>query len=444
MLVAWYAGADDVIGMRWARVSIERFRHGGKADGPRLQSRLAIDGGTTGSRNPLPGHDRLMGQDELDELAEVIRSGQLGRHGGTKVKELERAFAERYGVKHAIAVSSGSAADHTAIAMIDPEPGDEIITTPCTDFGTMLGILFQNAIPVFADLDPQTLCLDPLSVEAKITPARARFWRRISLAVWPISTRCVEIGDRHGIPVIEDCAQAQLAELDGRLAGTIGQIGCFSFNNTKHLNCGEGGMVITNDDALARRARLFADKAWPRDEDERYSLFLGQNYRLNELEGAVALVGLRRLDENVAARRRAVESIYERIAGVPGIQIPDALAWRAARATGSCICSSTTGSIAGEVAAALAAEGIPFSASYVTPLYTWPVLRDANTYGRSRFPFDSPYTDRPFDYAPGLCPVFEERREQLILLSVDEQWTDADADDVATAIQKVIPRFRRS
>ena len=97
-----------------------------------------------------------MGQDELDELAEVIRSGQLGRHGGTKVKELERAFAERYGVKHAIAVSSGSAADHTAIAMIDPEPGDEIITTPCTDFGGILGILFQNAIPVFADHHPQT------------------------------------------------------------------------------------------------------------------------------------------------------------------------------------------------------------------------------------------------------------------------------------------------
>ncbi len=122
---------------------------------------LAIDGGTPVRATPLPGHDRLMGQDELDELASVIRSGQLGRHGGSKVKELERAFAERYGVKHAIAVSSGSAADHTAIAMIDPEPGDEIITTPCTDFGTILGILFQNAIPVFADLDPQTLCLDP-------------------------------------------------------------------------------------------------------------------------------------------------------------------------------------------------------------------------------------------------------------------------------------------
>lgn len=381
-----------------------------------------------------------MGQDELDELSEVIRSGQLGRHGGTKVKELERAFAERYGVKHAIAVSSGSAADHTAIAMIDPEPGDEIITTPCSDFGTILGILFQNAIPVFADLDPQTLCLDPASVEAKITP-RTRAILAVHLFGGLADIDALKaIGDRHGIPVIEDCAQAQLAELDGRLAGTIGQIGCFSFNNTKHLNCGEGGMVITNDDALARRGRLFADKAWPRDEDERYSLFLGQNYRLNELEGAVALVGLRRLDENVASRRSAVDAIYERIAGVAGIQIPDALPG-ASSSYWILHLFVEDGIDAGQVASALSAEGIPFTARYVTPLYTWPVLRDARTYGASRFPFDSPYTDRPFDYAPGLCPVFEERREQLILLSVDEQWTDDDAQDIAAAIAKVLPRF---
>ena len=405
-----------------------------------ITKELAIDGGEPVRSKPLPGHARLMGQAELDELATVVRSGQLGRHGGTKVKELERAFAERYGVKHAIAVSSGSAADHTAIAMIDPEPGDEIITTPCTDFGTVLGILFQNAIPVFADLDPHTLCLDPGSVEANITP-RTRAILAVHLFGGLADIDALkEIGDRHGIPVIEDCAQAQLAELDGRLAGTIGQIGCFSFNNTKHLNCGEGGMVVTNDDSLARRARLFADKAWPRDEDERYSLFLGQNYRLNELEGAVALVGLRRLDENVASRRRAVESIFERIAGVPGIQIPDALPG-ANSSYWILHFFVDVGIDAGEVAAALAAEGIPFSARYVTPLYTWPVLRDAKTYGTSGFPFGSAYVDRPFDYAPGLCPVFEERRERLLLLPVDEQWTDADTADVAAAIQKVLPRF---
>lgn len=403
--------------------------------------RLAIDGGAPVRSTPLPGNTRAMGQDEIDELTEVIHSGQLGRHGGTKVKVLERAFAERYGAKHAIAVSSGSAADHTAIAMIDPEPGDEIITTPCTDFGGILGILFQNAIPVFADLDPQSFCLDPVSVEACITPrTRAILATHLFGGLADIDA-LKAIGDRHGIPVIEDCAQAQLAELaDGRLAGTIGQIGCFSFNNTKHLNCGEGGMVITNDDALARRARLFADKAWPREEEQRYSLFLGQNYRLNELEGAVALVGLRRLDENVAARRRAVEQIYERVAGLPGLSIPETLP--GAKSSYWILHFLVDEGIdPGAVAKALAAEGIPFGARYVTPLYTWPVLRDAHTYGRSRFPFDSPYTDRPFDYAPGLCPVFEQARERLLLIPVDEQWSDADAADVAAALRKVMPRF---
>ncbi len=401
---------------------------------------LAIEGGTPVRTTPLPGHARQMGQAEVDALTEVIQSGRLGRHGGTKVMELERAFAERYGVKHAIAVASGSAADHTAIAMIDPEPGDEIITTPCTDFGGVLGILFQNAIPVFADLDPQTFCLDPASVEARITPRTRAILATHLFGGLADMDALLAIGQRHGIPVIEDCAQAQLAELDGRLAGTMGHIGCFSFNNTKHLNCGEGGMVVTNDDALARRARLFADKAWPRDADERYSLFLGQNYRLNELEGAVALVGLRRLDENVAARRTAVERIFERVAGVPGLSIPESLA--GAKSSYWLLHFFLDDGIdPGAVATALAAEGIPFAPRYVTPLYTWPVLRDAQTYGRSRFPFDSPYTDRPFDYAPGLCPTFEERRERLILISVDEQWTAGDADDVAAALEKVVPRF---
>ncbi|CAN5612543.1 DegT/DnrJ/EryC1/StrS family aminotransferase [soil metagenome] len=401
---------------------------------------LAIHGGKPVREIPLPGAARQMGAEELDEITGVIRSGQLGRHGGTKVKALEAAFANLYGVKHAIAVSSGSAAVHTAIATIDPNPGDEFITTPCSDFGTILGVLFQNAIPVFADLDPETLCLDPDSVESKITDrTRAIVAVHLMGGLADVNT-LRDIADRHGIPLIEDSAQAQLSTLNGTLAGTIGDIGCFSFNNTKHLNCGEGGMVITNDDALARRARLFADKAWPRDEADRYSLFLGQNYRLNELEAAVALVGLRRLEENVSARRRVAERIFERVSGVPGLSIPSQLdGARSSYWILHFFVDDTLDAMA--IALALQAEGVTFTAKYVTPLYTWPVLRDARTYGDSRFPFDSPYTSRPFDYEPGLCAVFEQRREHLILVSVDEQWSDRDADDVALALEKVMTAF---
>ena len=399
--------------------------------------RLASEGGRPVRRSPLPGRaGRLMGQEEIDALTAVIHSGQLGRHGGTQVKELEEAFAALYGVKHALAVSSGSAAVHTCIAAVDPEPGDEIVTTPCSDFGTILGILYQNAIPVFADLDPETFCVTPESVAAKIGP-RTRAILAVHLFGGLADVAGLRaVADRHGIPLIEDCAQAQLSELDGRLAGTFGDLACFSLNNTKHVNAGEGGLVVTNNDAYARRARLFADKAWPRDEEDRFSLFLGQNYRLNELSAAVALVGLRRLRANVASRRRVAARIHRQIADVPGLRIPAAL-------------PGATSSYwilhllvddpldAEQVSAALQAEGVPFTAKYVTPLYTWPVLAERRTYGVSGFPFASPYTDRPFDYAPGLCPVFEAARERLILIGVDEQWTDGDADDVAHALRKV-------
>jgi perosamine synthetase len=211
---------------------------------------------------------------------------------------------------------------------------------------------------------------------------------------------------------------------------------CFSLNNTKHLNSGEGGVVITNDDARAQRARLFTDKAWPRDESERYSLFLGQNYRYNELQAAVALVGLNRLAENVAARRKIASAIYSGIQDLRGVRIPTAM-------------PNTSSSYwilhffvdpeldVIDLANALQAEGVPFVPKYVTPLYTWPVLRDRMTYGHSGFPFNSPYTSRPFDYAPGLCPVFEAAREHLLLLPIDEQWTDVDVDDVVHAVRKV-------
>lgn len=399
--------------------------------------RLACEGGHPIRQEPLPGQTgRLMGQEEIDELTAVIHSGQLGRHGGTRVKALEAAFADLYGVAHALAVSSGSAAVHTCIATIDPEPGDEIVTTPCSDFGTILGILFQNAIPVFADLDPETFCVTSESVEACITP-RTRAILAVHLFGGLADVEGLRaVADRHGIPLIEDCAQAQLSELNGRLAGTFGDLACFSLNNTKHVNAGEGGVVVTNNDAYSRRARLFADKAWPRDEDDRYSLFLGQNYRLNELSAAVALVGVRRLRANVAARQRVVARIHRQIAGVPGLRIPGALPG-ASSSYWILHLLVEAGLDAEQVSAALQAEGIPFTAKYVTPLYTWPVLAEPRTYGNSGFPFGSPYTDRPFDYAPGLCPVFEAARERLILIGVDEQWTDADADDVARALRKV-------
>src|SRR5262249_43993852 len=178
---------------------------------------------------------RGFGEDEMALLREVIESGTLNCTKGTQVKEFERAFAARYGVPHARAVSSGTAACHTAIAAVDPEPGDEIITTPVTDMGAIAPILYQQAIPVFADVDPVSLNVPPVTVARRITRRT-----RAIVATHLFGNPCDVLGIRavanaHGIPVIEDCAQAYLATQAGRLVGTIGAIGVFSLQQGKHM-----------------------------------------------------------------------------------------------------------------------------------------------------------------------------------------------------------------
>src|SRR5205814_3570291 len=186
---------------------------------------------------------RDLGAEELALLREVIESGTLNCTRGTQVKAFEKAFAERYGVPHARAVTSGTAAIHAAVAAIDPEPGDEIITTPITDMGAITPILYQTAIPVFADVDPLTYNMTAATIARKIT----RRTRAVMVThlfgnpcdMDPILALCA----RHKLPLIEDCAQAFGTTYKGRAVGTMGAIGCFSLQQGKHMSTGEGGMV---------------------------------------------------------------------------------------------------------------------------------------------------------------------------------------------------------
>src|SRR5438128_10943415 len=203
---------------------------------------------------------RTLGDEEIARVAEAIRSGTLTSTKGTFVKTLERRFAELLGVKHAWACASGTAAVHTAMAAIDPEPGDEIITSPITDMGALTPILYQGAIPVFADVDPDTLNVTAAPPEPRLS-ARTRAIIVTHLFGNPCEMReILSLARARDIPVIEDCAQAFLAGHEGRPVGTLGAIGCFSLQQGKHVTTGEGGLVVTNDDALARRMFLFINK----------------------------------------------------------------------------------------------------------------------------------------------------------------------------------------
>jgi len=277
---------------------------------------------------------RSLGQEEIELLHEVIDGGNLFCVPGNMVPRFEREFAEMFGSPHARAVTSGTAAVHTALGALDIAPGDEVITTPITDMGAITPILFQGAIPVHADVDPDTLNVTAETIAPRIT-ARTRAIIVTHLFGNPcVMDPILALAAEHGLPVLEDSAQAYLATYKGRLCGTMGDIAAFSFQQGKHMTTGEGGMVLTGDPDLARRARVWADKGWNYDPKAPDHEFMGLNYRMTELQGAVGLAQLRKLPEMVKARVRSVEALLQRIEDIPGVKAatvdPDAQAtwWR--------------------------------------------------------------------------------------------------------------------
>ena len=264
----------------------------------------------------------MLGQEEMVNLAEVITSGILTSSKGKFVKELEQQFAEMLGIEHVYACSSGTAAIHAALAALDPEPGDEIVTSPITDMGALAPILYQAALPVFAEVDPRTLNMTARAIE----PCLSQRTKAI-VVTHLFGNPCqmdeiMELAESRGIPVIEDCAQAFLAAHRGRFVGTIGRIGCFSLQQSKHITTGEGGLIATNDPVVARRLHLFINKGWGYGDanPDHYSLAL--NYRMSELQGAVAVAQLSKLKRAVENRAAAAHLLSAKLDGLAGIETP--------------------------------------------------------------------------------------------------------------------------
>lgn len=333
---------------------------------------------------------RDFGNEELTLLREVLESGTLNCTRGTQVNAFEREFASTFGVPHARAVTSGTAAIHTAIAAIDPDPGDEIITSPVTDMGAIAPILYQQAIPIFADVDPVTLNITPAAVEERIT-TRTRAIIATHLFGNPCDVVAIEeLAAERGIPVIEDCAQAFLARRAGRLVGTIGAIGAFSLQQGKHMTTGEGGVVIASDARDARRMRLFSDKAWGYGDPTPDHTFLALNYRMTELQGAVARAQLGKLASVVERRQRVAASLTERLQDVAGLILPAAEAgcthayWKYPIHVDPRVYPGGPDAFASE----LKAQGVPSAPRYVgKPAFACEMFRARRTYGKSQCPY---------------------------------------------------------
>ena len=409
---------------------------------------LAIDGGSKTITNKLPSfltaEGRTFGEEEEDLLLESIRSGCLSRNGGRMVLGLEKDFAAAIGVKHAVACSSGTSCVHLAIAALDLEPGDEVIVPPITDIGTILPVLWQNAIPVFADVDPCTMLLDPKSVEANITgKTRAVIAVHLAGAVCPMD-ELQQICSRHKLVLIEDCSQAYWAQYKDKLVGSMGDMACFSLQQSKHMTCGEGGLMVTSNDAYAERALLFADKGWPRHSGKMGAfrfLFLSQNYRMSELNGAVAWAQLGKVSACVQRRRKAAESLSAKIADIAGVAPPHVPAGTAhAYWLYMLSINAASGTVAATFGEALLAEGVPAWVRYIVdPLYMSPVIADQKTYGTSGYPF-SAFSHQKFER--GLCPNAESALNSVIAIQWNENYTEEHVSQIAQAIRKVAAHFQ--
>jgi dTDP-4-amino-4,6-dideoxygalactose transaminase len=383
---------------------------------------------------------RSLGNEELALLAEVLERGILTSTRGTCVRELEENFAEMLGVPYVVACSSGSAAMHAAIAAIDPEPGEEFITTPITDMGAIAPILAQGAIPVFADVDPATC-----NVAADTIDARMSGRTRGIIATHLFGNPCdmapvMALASRQGVPVIEDCAQAYLARDAGRLAGTIGDIAIFSLQQGKHMTCGEGGLVATRDAALAHRVRLFVNKGWDYGSPTPDHGFLAPNYRMSELQGAVALAQLRKLPRMVEQRRLRARALSAALTGIPGLALPavrpgaEHAYWRYALR----VDARVLGADAVQLGARLAERGISANARYIRkPAFECALFREQKTFGRSRWPFT---LARPgaIDHDPGRFPGAYAALADIVVLPWNERLTAEDVEALAQEIRECV------
>lgn len=400
---------------------------------------LALKGGSKVKTTPF-GTGQRFGLDEASELLEALEQNTLFYHFGNKVKQFLSDFNDLYGVEYSVATSSGTAALHVALGAAGVSVGDEVITSPITDQGTVIGVLYQNAIPVFADLNLYSYTMTAETIEEKITP-RTKAIIVVHLAGNPCDMDPImELAKRYNLKVIEDCAQSYLTTYKGRLTGTIGDYGCFSTNDFKHISTGDGGIVTVNSGSESDyfTTHAFADKNYHRQETSvlKELEYLAPNYRMTELQGAVGIAQLRKLNWICTRRNELGEKLNHGLSAINGIN--------PMRITNGGWCSywfymltlntEHLSCSREEFSEALSAEGIPNQPGYIPKvLYAQPLFQKKQAYLNSHFPFET----ATYDYSIGSCPNAERILETAIRLNISEFYTNQDIEDMIAAVNKV-------
>ena len=408
---------------------------------------LAVDGGTPVFAEPI-GQNlavRKVGAEEAESVAALIRGGI----SGDPIDRFCEAFTQAHEVRYGVAVDSGTAAVHVGVVAAGVEPGDEVILPAISDVGSVKGILAHNAIPIFADVDLHTYNIDPVDVESKISD-RTKAIIAVHLYGQPAPMdELMDIGRRHNVPVIEDCAQAHFAEYKGRRVGTIGDVGVFSFITGKHMTTITGGMVMTNNDEYAKRAELFSIGRGE-EEGTREGVFfrthvgLGLNYRMNPLGAAVGLVQLNKLDDIVARRRETGQMLDELIHGIPGLSPPH-IVDEAMHAYWLYAVRMDEGAFTADTyafARALQAEGVSCMPKDYYLLYDHPAFLDPAPPRNPEYAFPRAVYDDRERYYKGMCPNAERGLAAHIVITWSEFYTREDVLGVEKALRKVADAYR--
>jgi len=406
-------------------------------------TKLALNGGPKAVSRPAPRPKRW-GEPELLQLGKAVNQESLYYWRNKQTALVTERIQKLYSCKFVQPCSSGSAALHIAVAAAGIAPGDEVITSGITDIGTVIGVLFQQAVPVFADLEPYTANLDPADVERKITPRTKAI---IAAHLFGNPCKLAElkaIADQHNLILIEDSAQAWGARYRGKPISTIGDIGCFSLQDSKHIACGDGGVVITDHDKLGPLLIKFGDKATNRLNPSDSSNAIACNYRMSELQAAFVAAQLTRLEGIASARSRLGVLLTEELNGVPGITTHEV------HRDDRCVywyyllrlvpeklrCDRTT------FVKAMAAEGVSLTEGYIrTALYGLPMFRD-HSFFAGRWPIKE-LGLTAMDYREVNLSATEEILKTCMRFPLNEAMDENYIHAVAGAIRKVANHYAR-
>lgn len=420
---------------------------------------LAIHGGKRIRTKPFPAYNTI-GKSEEDAVLKVMRSGKLSTYlgtwhddfyGGKEVRTLEEEWAEYFNVKHAISVNSATSGLYASIGAIGIEPGDEVIVSPYTMSASATAILLYGGIPIFADVEPEYFCIDPLCVEKLITP-KTKAIMAVDIFGQPADFVALRsIAKRYNLKLIEDAAQAPYATLSNKYAGTLGDIGVFSLNYHKHIHSGEGGIVVTDDDELAWKVQLIRNHAESvlnakgyKNTKELHNM-LGFNYRMTEIEAAIARSQLHKLSSLIEQRLENVAYLEKKLKGFPCLStVPIREEARHVYYVHPLIYSQESieadrntfiNAVKAELPPTIMRDDsdVLLSYGYVQPIYWHPMYQERICFGK--YPFN--LSDH--SYNRGDCPICESLHVKSLVTHelMRPGMQKEDLDDVVHAFEKV-------